>query len=57
MIVYMFQLWTPSVHILLASFCSKSFKLPGGTAHLGLNVVPTGNEESPIVPLEYALTK
>ena len=56
-IVYTFQLWTPSVEILLASSCSESFKRRVGTAHLCLIVVPTGKEESPIVPLECALTE
>jgi len=56
-IVYTFQLWTPSVEILLNSFCSKSFKRRGGTADLCLIVVPTGKEESTIVLLECTRTK
>jgi hypothetical protein len=56
-IVYTFQLWTPSVEMLLVSFCRKYFKRRGGTAHLCLIVVPTGQEESTTVLLECTLTK
>lgn len=40
----MFQIWTPSVERLLASFCGKSFKRRGGTAQLCLIASVLGGE-------------